>query len=181
MRRACLPPMEIRTGRLLLRSFREEDITPEYISWLCDPNVVRFSNQRFLSHDRESALRYLQSFQGTANDFLSIEMLEDGWRVGTMTVYRNAHHGTCDIGIMVGDRGVWGSGIGGEAWCATVGQVIREPGVRKVTGGTLRPNLAMVRIFERSGMHLEAVRAGQELLNGEPVDVLLYARFRSGD
>jgi RimJ/RimL family protein N-acetyltransferase len=55
--------------------------------------------------------------------------------------------------------------------------LLREPGIRKVTGGTARPNQAMVRIMEQSGMELEAVRARQELIEGQPVDLLYYARF----
>lgn len=171
--------MEIRTDRLLVRPFCKADITPRYLSWLSDAEVLRFSNQRFVRHDSESSMRYLESFCGTSNDFLSIEMLADRRCVGTVTVYRNRFHGTSDIGIMIGDRRIWGTGVGLEAWSAVLNRVLGEPDIRKVTGGTLRPNLAMVRIFKRSGMHLEAVRVGQEVLDGKPVDVLLYARFRS--
>ena len=31
--------------------------------------------------------------------------------------------------------------------------------------------------MEKSGMHLEAVRARQQLIAGQPVDLLYYARF----
>jgi len=34
-----------------------------------------------------------------------------------------------------------------------------------------------VRIMEQSGMELEAVRARQELIEGQTVDLLYYARF----
>jgi RimJ/RimL family protein N-acetyltransferase len=49
--------------------------------------------------------------------------------------------------------------------------------VRKVTGGTLRCNAAMVRIMQACGMQPDGVRAGQELVDGEPQDVLYFARF----
>ena len=51
--------------------------------------------------------------------------------------------------------------------------------LRKVTGGTLASNVGMVRIMERSGMVLEAVRKEQELVAGVPQDALYYARFRA--
>ena len=35
----------------------------------------------------------------------------------------------------------------------------------------------MVKIMEQSGMQLEAVRHQQELIDGQPVDLLYYARF----
>ena len=39
---------------------------------------------------------------------------------------------------------------------------------------------AMVGICERSGMELEAVRREQELLDGVPQDILLFAWFHAG-
>ena len=35
----------------------------------------------------------------------------------------------------------------------------------------------MVKIMEQSGMELEAVRSRQELIEGQPVDLLYFARF----
>ena len=34
-----------------IRSFNKEDITEEYLGWLRDPLVTKFSNQRFLEHN----------------------------------------------------------------------------------------------------------------------------------
>ena len=78
---------------------------------------------------------------------------------------------------MLGEKKLLGKGYGGEAWKAILDNVLQEEGIRKVTGGTTRTNLSMVQIMERSGMMLEAVRPRQELIEGEPVDLLYYARF----
>jgi RimJ/RimL family protein N-acetyltransferase len=50
--------------------------------------------------------------------------------------------------------------------------------MRKLTCGTLACNDAMIRLAERAGMQLEARRRAQELVDGEPVDVLYFARFQ---
>ncbi|MEI6359612.1 MAG: GNAT family N-acetyltransferase [Synechococcus sp. ELA619] len=163
--------------RLRLRPFQPGDITAAYLSWLNDPVVTRFSNQRFRTHTAESSAAYVASFAGTANSFLLITQCSDGRPIGTATVYRSPQHGTADIGLMVGDRQSWGQGYGREAWQAVLEALLQEPGIRKLTGGTARPNQAMVRIMEQSGMELEAVRARQELIEGQPVDLLYYARF----
>ena len=46
-----------------LSLFTQSDITQEYISWLNDADVVKFSNQRFFTHDLESCQAYLSSFK----------------------------------------------------------------------------------------------------------------------
>jgi len=169
--------MELTTSRLRLQPFQAADINESYLTWLNDPEVTRYSNQRFHQHTAESCAAYLASFARTSNSFLVIEHLENQQPIGTATVYRNKRHGTADIGLMVGERRYWGQGYGREAWQAVLEALLAEAGMRKITGGTARPNRAMVRIMEQSGMELEAVRARQELIEGQPVDLLYYARF----
>jgi ribosomal-protein-alanine N-acetyltransferase len=163
--------------RMLLRPFTLADISAEYIAWLNDPLVVRYSNQRFLTHTEASCRRYFESFANTPNLFLSISMKADDLAVGTMTAYVSPHHGTADIGIMVGRRSVWGSGVGQDAWETLLNWLLTSPGIRKVTAGAMRGNAAMVRIMERSGMMHEATRAEQELLDGVAQDILYFAKF----
>jgi len=161
-----------------LRRFDEHCITADYLSWLNDAEVVRFSNQRFRQHTRESCLSYFASFQGTPNIFLAIHERKSGRMIGTMTAYVNEHHGTADMGLLIGDRGVWGRGLGSDAWNTLLAFLLSERGLRKVTGGTLACNAGMIRIMERSGMQREAVRKAQEIVEGEPQDALYYAKFK---
>lgn len=162
--------------KVQLDGFTPADITSAYVGWLNDPEVVRFSNQRFRHHDVESCRTYLSTFQDSANLFLSIKTL-DGISIGTMTAYRSVAHGTADIGIMIGDRAFWGGGYGQDAWNTCVAWLLEQPAIRKVTAGTLACNKGMVRLLERSGMVLEGTRRGQELVDGEPQDIVLYGKF----
>lgn len=162
-------------ARVMLDSFTDADIGDVYIGWLNDPEVVRFSNQRFRTHSIESCRAYLASFEGTANLFLAIRRREDGVHIGTMTVYRSIPHGTADVGIMVGERG--GGGYGQDAWDTLLRWLLDRGDIRKVTAGTLACNTGMVRLMERSGMTLEGTRRAQELVEGVPQDIVLYGKF----
>jgi len=175
-----MPPRCCLQGnRVLLRPFSPDDITDDYISWLNDPQVVHFSNQRFHHHTGETCKKYLSSFRGTNHLFLKIVDRQNGLTVGTMTAYVSLHHQTVDMGILIGRRQAWGQGLGQDAWSTLMSWFLEEVKVRKATGGTIRSNLAMVRIMENSGMTLEAVRGGQELLEGKPQDLLYYAKFHA--
>lgn len=166
--------------RLKVRTFVQEDISDAYIGWLRDPEVTRYSNQRFRRHDDASSKSYFDSFANSHNRFLLIEKLEDESALGTLTVYVAPPHGTADIGIMVGEKSVWGRGYGQEAWDLVVEWLMGEASIRKITAGTLALNKGMVRLLERSGMHLEATRYGQEVVDGQPADIVYYARFNGG-
>ena len=169
--------MKLITDRLLLRPFEPTDIDERYLGWLQDPEVTRYSNQRFKQHTLESCTAYQRSFNGSGNTFLLLEHRADQVPIGTMTIYRAINHGTADIGLLLGNRNYWRQGLGLEAWSAVLEALLQEPKIRKVTGGTAEPNSGMVKIMEKSGMCLEAVKQRQELIDGQEVDLLYYARF----
>lgn len=162
--------------RVDIRLFTEDDLCTQYISWLNDPIVVRYSNQRFRSHDRTTCAAYLASFQDSDNLFLSLRSKEEDHAIGTMTVYFSRHHGTADVGILIGDTKTWAQGYGQDAWNTVVEWLCTQPRVRKVTAGTIACNSGMLKLLERSGMEKEAVRKRQEIVDGEAVDILYYAR-----
>ncbi len=163
-------------GQLVtLRHFIYSNITSEYIGWLNNPAVVRYSNQRFRVHSVETCEAYLSSFIHTDNMFLAVYRKTEF--VGTMTAYVSQSHKTADMGIMIGHQ-CWGKGIGSDAW-TTLMRHLFEAGTRKVTGGTLRCNTAMVNIMMKSGMTPDGVRVAQELVNGKPEDILYFAKFNT--
>jgi RimJ/RimL family protein N-acetyltransferase len=165
----------LRGQHVTLHSFTAADINADYVGWLNDRELMKFSNQRFRNHSETSCRDYLATFAGTRNLFLAIR--HEGRLVGTMTVYRMPAHGTADIGLLVGGGGQ-GRGWGRDAWATMLDYLLRT-GTRKVTGGTLRCNTAMVRIMQACGMEADGVRVGQELVDGQPQDILYFARFNT--
>lgn len=97
--------------------------------------------------------------------------------IGTMTAYLSLAHGTADMGILIGNSKSWGKGVGRDAWTTLMRHLLKDIGIRKVTGGALRCNVAMVRIMESSGMRPDGVRVAQELVDGSPHDLLHFAKF----
>ena len=177
--RKLFPETGLRGASVLLRPFAQTDITEGYLAWLCDPQVVRFSNQRFRGHDVATARTYLASFAETDNLFLSIRGLADDRAIGTMTAYVSRPHETADIGILIGDPSVWGQGLGRDAWNTLLEWLLRQAKLRKLTAGAVAANHGMVSVMAKSGMHLEATRRAQEIVEGQPQDIVYYARFRS--
>ena len=169
--------MNILGKKTFLRPFEVRDITEEYISWLNNPEVTRFSNQRFKIHNRESSELYLNSFKGTDNLFFLILDLESKKAIGTLTCYISLNHQSVDIGILIGEIDTWGKGFGQDAWDAIMNWLLNKKGFRKITAGTLSVNKGMVKLMERSGMEFEARRKKQEILEGEFIDLVYYAKF----
>jgi len=169
--------MIIKGEKLLVKEFSIQDIDDAYIGWLNDPIVVRYSNQRFLKHTKETCVKYWESFDSLSRFFFILEENGDKKNIGTMTVYISKEHGIADMGIMIGDKAVWGQAYGQDAWNTVAAWLFDLKKIRKITAGTNSCNKAMIKIMERSGMKLEATKVMQECIDGEYVDVLYYAKF----
>jgi len=171
--------VQLNSSRLVLAPFTLDDISTCYVNWLNDPEVVRFSKQRFRQHNLQSCEAYLRSFDGGPNQFWSIRLAKDGRMIGTMTAYIEPHNGTADIGLLIGEQSMWGQGYGYEAWQRLMHHLLGELQIRKITAGTASCNLGMIKIIERSGMHHEATRKYQEIILGELHDIFYFAKFRA--
>ncbi len=156
---------------------RPSDITPTHLGWLHDAEVVRYSNQRFVQHTLQSCQAYLHGFEGSPNHYLSVRLADGDRAIGTLTAYVNPRHGTADIGILMGQRSAWGQGLGLEAFGLLADWLALQPGMRKLSCGTLSCNTAMLKIAQRAGFTREAVRHAQELVDGVPTDIVYFARF----
>jgi RimJ/RimL family protein N-acetyltransferase len=162
-----------------LRPFEMSDITEQYLSWLNDPEVVKYSNQRFVKHTKESCMIFYNSFIDSPSLFIAIEDELRGKVIGTLTIHCNVNHETADVGIMLGDKSYWGKGYAKQAWCLVIDLLSDVINVRKVTAGTLACNLPMVALMKSSGMKADGARSDQELVDNIPVGIEYYARFLS--
>lgn len=169
----------IDTENLTLLPFGEEHLTDRYVSWLRDPEVTRFSEQRFRQHSLESCRAYWESFRGTDNIFFAIVHRSPALgHIGNINVYIEHRHGLADIGILIGDRRAWGRGLGTEAWLAMMRHLFTNPAIRKVTGGCVAANTSMVKIMKRCGMVEDGRRSRHYVYDGAETDVIYAAAFR---
>ncbi len=172
----------IETPRLRIIPFSEEFLTPRYVSWLNDPEAVRYSDQRFRTHTLESCRNYVESFAGTPNYFWAVTARDTGLgHIGNMNAYVDPIHLVADIGILIGERAAWHQGYGLEAWLAVCNYLFQVAGMRKVTAGTLAVNTPMLSLMRRAGMIEDGKRLRQCLFEGREVDIIHAALFRDGE
>lgn len=168
------------TERLRIVPFGEEHLTERYVGWLADPDVVRWSENRFRQHTLASCRDYVASFRGTSNMMFAL-VAKDGaiGHFGNLNVYVDTRHGVADIGILIGERSVWGKGYGREAWQAVLERLLGQSGIRKATGGCVADNVAMVRIMKGCGMQEDGRRVRHYVYDGREVDLVYYASFKA--
>lgn len=79
----------LRTRRLLVREFCEQDLTGDYVAWLNDSEVVRYSEQRHRTHTMVTCRNYFLGF-GSGDDLLLAVEHDVFGHIGNMTIYVDA-------------------------------------------------------------------------------------------
>lgn len=168
----------IETARLRIEPFGERHLSERYVGWLNDPEVVRYSDQRFRTHTLESCRAYWQSFAATPHYFWAVIAEDKGLEhIGNLNAYVEPHHGVADLGILIGERQAWRQGYGLEAWLAVCGYLFSTGVARKISAGCLAANLPMTSMMNRAGMIPDGVRTGHALFEGKPMDIIHAALF----
>jgi RimJ/RimL family protein N-acetyltransferase len=158
--------------------FEERHLTPRYVAWLNDPEVVRYSEQRHRRHTLESSRRYFESFRGSPNHFLAIEAdAAHLGHVGNIGVAIDVPNRVADVSILVGEKRAWGTGLATVAWCGVLRELFDAQQMRKLTAGAMAANEPMLRLMRRSSMQIEAKKSRQFLLDGREVDLVMAAAF----
>lgn len=167
----------ITTERLIIEPFSEKRISKKYVSWLNDPEVVRYSENRYRKHTLRSCRAYVKSFEGSENLLWAIILRNSSEHIGNINAYYDRNNDLVDVGIMIGEKRFWSKGYGFEAFNAVCRYLIDSKNIRKVTAGTLSANKGMINIMERCGMVRDGIRKKHYLCEGIEVDMLYYALF----
>jgi len=133
-----------------LVEFTDKHLSDNYISWLNDPEVIKFSQQRLKRHTKYSSELYINEFKHKGNFFFAIEADECHVRHAAVTMLD--YGSRADLGILIGDRSYWGLGVVGSAWGQAIEFLKLEKKVKKITAGTLEVNYSMRRLAEKAGM-----------------------------
>ena len=169
----------IQSQRVSIIPFRRQFITNKYINWLNDPDVNRFSNQRAQVHTETSCLDYLDSYRNSENRFWAIFEINNGHgHIGNINAIIDKEAQVADLGIVIGEKQLWGKGYGLEAWLAVCDYLFCNESILKVTGGTVATNKAMVRLFRKAGMQEQSPSMVQAWVGGELNDIIKFQRLK---
>ena len=170
---------KIRTERLEIIPFERKHITARYIDWLNDPDVVRYSNQRFMIHTKKTCEEYLATYDNNPDFYWAIVEIQEGHgHIGNINAIMDKEPQVADLGIVIGEKQLWGKGYGLEAWLLVCDYFFSTTSVLKITGGTPVTNKAMISIFRKAGMQEQLPEIAQDMVAGELIDVIKFELIR---
>ena len=148
-----------------LVKFRHGHITQTYVSWLNNPEIVKYSEQRHVRHHILSCSEYLYEMRRH-----KLWAIMRDVHVGNISAHLDRNNGVADISILLGYSGI---GIGTEA-LALACEELKD--YRKLTLGCMASNKAMIRIAEKNGFKPDSFRPDYFMLDGKPEALVMMTR-----
>ncbi|MEO9576112.1 MAG: GNAT family N-acetyltransferase [Tateyamaria sp.] len=171
----------INTRRLCLRPLAPNDVGPDYVAWLNEPEINRFLEVR---HAPRQTLRSVQAFVASCADdpdtmLFGAYLGEDGAHIGNIKLGPiDRLIGTAELGLIIGASNARSLGLGSEMIEGVMGYAFRDLDLRKLTAGCYEANVASLRSFEKCGFVVEEYRPAGAQLDGAPHGVFELMRMR---
>jgi aminoglycoside 6'-N-acetyltransferase len=176
MNRSHFIPLQ--TQRLILRHFRDEDLT-RFLAYRNDPEVARY--QSWTSYSEKAAQAFIQEMKnaqpGIRGEWFqfAIELKATGSLIGDCALQVNAEDGQQgEVGFTL-DRTYQGQGLALEAVSALFGYAFTTLQLHRITAICDCRNIASYGLMERLGMRREAHYVQNFWFKGNWTDEYLYA------
>jgi ribosomal-protein-alanine N-acetyltransferase len=164
--------------RLYLRTLKVADASPAYVGWLNDPDVNKYLESRHVTHTLEGTADFVRSRIVDPNAlFLGMFLNKGDRHVGNVKlepIDRQNHR--AEIGILIGEKGLWGQNYASEALELVVRIGFDKLGLHKLTAGCYGNNVGSMKAFLKAGFEVEGTRISHYRYAEAWVDLILLGR-----
>lgn len=153
-------PVNIVTERFELRSLKAADISPRWIAWLDDPEILAPLNAQPCNHGVETLASQLAGYDNWNHYQIGIFVAETGLHIGLHEMNLNRKSGVMQVNVLIGDKAWWGKGVVAETRNVLLDYFFFEQGIKSAYGTPLARNYRMIFNYKNQGWKLDRVLEG---------------------
>jgi len=170
----------IRGARVLLRAAERSDV-PTFVRWFNDGEMLSYLLMRapMSQAAEEGWFERMMATQGKDGYFFVICQLVDGAPIGTIGLFDlDEANGKAGVGISIGEKALWGKGLGTDALNALLDFGFGELRLERIWLEVYDYNERGRRSYEKCGFVLEGTQRRAVYKGGRFHDVQLMAILR---
>lgn len=173
-------PLELTTGRFVLRSLAGDDIGARWIAWLDDPDILETLNTAPRRHTPASLAEQLRGYDNRNHYQIGIFERRSGTHIGYHELNLNRGHGLIQTNVLIGEKDWWGKGVVLETRAALLDHFFFSDDLQKAIGKPLARNFPMVFNYKVQGWTLEGILRSHLVCrkSGERLDQYEFAMLR---
>lgn len=172
--------MKIIGDSIYLKLLTPEDVTLDYVNWLNDLEVNQYLESRFKKHTLHGVRKYVKEINSTGENYLfGIYNKENNKHIGNIKIGNiNKIHKFCDVGLMIGDRTMWGKGKGSESIKLVTQYAFDRLKLNKIIAGIYANNIGSYKAFIKCGYSEIGRMKRHYISRGGYVDKIIVEKLR---
>lgn len=169
--------------KIFLREVRQTDVNENYYKWMNDIEITRYTESRFYPYSMEQLQTYVSSLDGKRDSvFLAVIAKESSQHVGNIKLGNiDWIHRRADIGVIIGEKAVWGKGYASEAIALLSDYAFKRLNLHKVWAGCYSNNTGSIKAFQKAGFVEEGIQRKHYYYNGGYIDLVLLGKINEGE
>ena len=163
---------------LILRKLNiKKDISKKYLSWMNDPDVHRYTEQKYKKHSLLDIKKFVENKNKSKNEFLYGIFFKEK-HIGNIELNEIDNQKlTANITYIIGEREYWGKGI--ASYC--INQILKKAKVefalKKICAGCASKNIASIRVLKKNNFEVELIKRGFFIYDDEMMDCIIFKRL----
>lgn len=159
-----------------LRILSVDDVSDEYVAWMNDYEVVKYTEQRFSPHSREDVKTFVAEKFRSPSDIL-FGIFFENQHIGNIKLGPiNWKHETGEVSYFIGNKDFWGKGLATSVVRSVVEFALDRLDLKKINAGYYENNVGSARVLEKCGFLVEGVRKKNVIFEGERVSLIIVGR-----
>lgn len=155
---------------LFISLLEVSDITKNYINWLNDYEIMRFTEQTKIEHTFKSVKSFVSNMNSSNDNYL-FGIFFSKEHIGNIKLGPiNFNHKTANISYVIGNKSFWGKGIASDVIGAVVKFAFEDLKLAKLSAGTYSINEGSNKVLERNHFYKEADFKDQILFEGKRIN-----------
>lgn len=158
---------------IYFRKLNSEDANEVYLSWLNDPQVLRYRAPKAYPSNMLDLKKFIEFAQSSQDLYFAICLRAGSKHIGGISLSPlNLIHRVACLNIMIGDREQWGKGIGREAVFLLTKHAFKNMNLHRLWVES--PNPSFNRIVKSLGWRHEGTKREAFLVDGDYIDIECY-------
>jgi [ribosomal protein S5]-alanine N-acetyltransferase len=156
-------------SRIFLRPLEREDLNARYLEWLNDPEVTRYLETGVFPSTIQDLENFYSRVTSSSSDvILAVIDRKTNKHIGNVKLGPiDWVHRRSMFGIMIGDKGFWGKGVGEETTRLMMEYAFGRLNLHRVGLVVYEEHKAAVRCYQRVGFKIEGRLREQMFQDGQ--------------
>ena len=149
--------------RIFLKELVKKDINKNYISWMNDYEVIKYTEQRLKKNTYKDVLNFVLEKKKSKTEFLYGIFFKNiktkkFIHVGNIKLGPiNYYHKRAEISYLIGDKKFWNKGIGTLAIAEIVKIAKKRFKLKKLNAGMYKLNKSSINVLKKNQFKLEGI------------------------